>query len=62
MLVPTKVALWTHREQLPDWALKQQDMNGEKKPLEKTAIWYVDDIVEPASKLVSFISILHIFT
>lgn len=46
--VPTKVALWTHREQLPDWAFKQQEINGDKKPTEKTAIWYVDEIAEPA--------------
>ncbi|TFY80319.1 hypothetical protein EWM64_g3692 [Hericium alpestre] len=43
--VPTKVSLWTHREQLPDWAFKQQEVNGDKNPNEKSAIWYVDEIV-----------------
>ncbi|KAI0322772.1 glycosyltransferase family 39 protein [Amylostereum chailletii] len=42
----TKVSLWTHREQLPDWAFKQQEINGDKNPQEKTAIWFVDEIIE----------------
>lgn len=43
--VPTKVALWTHMKQLPDWAFKQQEINGNKNPSENSAIWYVDNIV-----------------
>ncbi|KAI0050961.1 glycosyltransferase family 39 protein [Auriscalpium vulgare] len=42
---PTKVSLWTHREQLPDWAFKQQEVNGEKNPSDKGATWYVDEII-----------------
>ncbi|KAH8093287.1 glycosyltransferase family 39 protein [Cristinia sonorae] len=44
--VPTKVALWTHPKQLPDWAFKQQEVNGAKNVAEKSAIWYVDNIVD----------------
>jgi dolichyl-phosphate-mannose-protein mannosyltransferase len=41
----TKVALWTHAEMLPDWAFNQQEVNGNKNSHEKTAIWFVDDII-----------------
>ena len=43
--VPTKVSLWTHPEQLPDWAFKQQEINGNKNPVEKTALWYANEII-----------------
>ena len=43
--VPTKVSLWTHNQQLDDWAFKQQEINGNKNPVEKTAVWYIDEIV-----------------
>ncbi|KAH9941500.1 O-mannosyltransferase [Amylocystis lapponica] len=43
--VPTKVAMWTHTKQLPEWAFKQQEINGNKNINEKTAIWFVDTIV-----------------
>ncbi|PPQ91880.1 hypothetical protein CVT25_000755 [Psilocybe cyanescens] len=46
--VPTKVSMWTHAEQLPDWAFKQQEVNGNKNPTEKTATWYVDEIITEA--------------
>ncbi|OBZ73646.1 Dolichyl-phosphate-mannose--protein mannosyltransferase 4 [Grifola frondosa] len=47
--VPTKVAMWTHSKQLPDWAFKQQEINGNKNTLEKSAIWFVDNIVADES-------------
>jgi dolichyl-phosphate-mannose-protein mannosyltransferase len=43
--VPTRVSLWSHREQLPDWAFKQQEINGDKNPMDRNAIWYVDEII-----------------
>jgi len=43
--VPTKVSMWTHSGQLPDWAFKQQEINGNKNPTERTATWFVDDII-----------------
>ncbi|KAF5383513.1 hypothetical protein D9615_003615 [Tricholomella constricta] len=43
--VPTKVSMWTHNKQLPDWAFKQQEINGNKNPTERTATWFVDDII-----------------
>ena len=46
----TKVCLWTHPKALPDWAFKQQEINGNKNPTEKTAVWYVNDIVEDESQ------------
>lgn len=47
--VPTRVSMWTHSKQLPEWAFKQQEINGNKNPTEKTATWYVDEIVQAAS-------------
>ncbi|KAF9482561.1 O-mannosyltransferase [Pholiota conissans] len=46
--VPTKVSMWTHPEQLPDWAFKQQEINGNKNPVERTAIWFADEIISEA--------------
>lgn len=43
--VMTKVAMWTHPKQLPEWAFKQQEINGNKNINDKTSIWYVDEIV-----------------
>ncbi|KAG5638357.1 hypothetical protein H0H81_000491 [Sphagnurus paluster] len=43
--VPTKVSMWTHNKQLPEWAFKQQEINGNKNPTEKTATWVVDEII-----------------
>ncbi|KAF9466070.1 glycosyltransferase family 39 protein [Collybia nuda] len=43
--LPTKVSMWTHAKQLPEWAFKQQEINGNKNPAEKTATWFVDDII-----------------
>jgi len=49
--VPTKVSLWTHAETLPDWAFKQQEINGNKNPTEKTATWYADEIIVEALEI-----------
>ncbi|KAJ3555988.1 hypothetical protein NM688_g2273 [Phlebia brevispora] len=43
--VPTKVAMWTFPGQLPDWAFKQQEVNGKKEVNDKTAVWFADEIV-----------------
>lgn len=41
----TRVSLWTHTETpLPDWGYNQQEVNGNKNALEKTALWFVDDL------------------
>ena len=42
--VPTKVAMWTHNKQLPDWAFKQQEINGNKNVNDKGSTWYVNEI------------------
>ncbi|KAJ8519830.1 hypothetical protein ONZ45_g3254 [Pleurotus djamor] len=42
---PTKVSMWTHGKPLPEWAFKQQEINGNKNPTEKSAIWYIDEVV-----------------
>jgi dolichyl-phosphate-mannose-protein mannosyltransferase len=48
---PTRVAMWTHNKPLlPDWAFKQQEINGNKNSNDKTAIWYVDEIVQDERK------------
>lgn len=44
--VPTKVSMWTHTTPLPEWAFKQQEINGNKNSVEKTAIWFVNEIVD----------------
>ncbi|KAG8928634.1 hypothetical protein FRC03_012092 [Tulasnella sp. 419] len=43
--VPTRVALWTHAKALPEWAFKQQEINGNKNSQDRTATWYIDDII-----------------
>ncbi|KAI5451339.1 Dolichyl-phosphate-mannose--protein mannosyltransferase 4 [Naganishia albida] len=43
--VPTRVALWTYTSRLPDWAFNQQEVNGNKNLLDKSNVWFVDDIV-----------------
>jgi len=47
---PTKVSLWTHSGTLPEWAFKQQEVNGNKNPTEKTATWFVDEIISDESE------------
>ncbi|KZT09944.1 glycosyltransferase family 39 protein [Laetiporus sulphureus 93-53] len=44
--VPTKVAMWTHTKQLPEWAFNQQEINGNKNVNEKSNVWFVDNIVD----------------
>ena len=41
---PTKVAMWTHTTPLPDWAYKQQEINGNKNLAQSSNIWYVEDV------------------
>ncbi|RUS30488.1 glycosyltransferase family 39 protein [Jimgerdemannia flammicorona] len=40
----TKVAVWTHSKALPEWAFKQQEVNGNKNSGEKSNIWFSDEI------------------
>ena len=47
--IPTKVSMWTHSKQLPDWAYNQLEINGNKNPTEKTATWFVDNIIADES-------------
>ncbi|KAJ7612481.1 glycosyltransferase family 39 protein [Mycena polygramma] len=42
---PTKVSMWTHTKQLPEWAFKQQEINGNKAAPEKSATWFIEDII-----------------
>lgn len=46
--VPTRVSLWTSTGQLPDWAFRQQEVNGDKNPQDRNTIWYADDIISTA--------------
>ncbi|KAH7105757.1 glycosyltransferase family 39 protein [Auriculariales sp. MPI-PUGE-AT-0066] len=43
--VPTRVHMWTHTKLLPDWAFKQQEINGNKKSPDKSFVWFVDQIL-----------------
>ena len=40
----TKVAVWTHSEKLPDWGFEQQEVNGNKNLLQKSTLWWSDNI------------------
>lgn len=43
--VPTRVSMWTHSETpLPDWAFHQQEVNGNKNALDRTALWFIDEL------------------
>jgi dolichyl-phosphate-mannose-protein mannosyltransferase len=46
----TRVSLWTHTKQLPEWAFKQQEINGNKNAEERTATWLVENIVAEESE------------
>ncbi|CUS08629.1 unnamed protein product [Tuber aestivum] len=41
---PSKVAMWTHGKPLPDWAFKQQEINGNKNILQTSNLWFVENI------------------
>jgi len=41
---PSKVAMWTHTKPLPEWAFKQQEINGNKQIAPSSNIWLVEDI------------------
>ncbi|KAH8803180.1 glycosyltransferase family 39 protein [Xylogone sp. PMI_703] len=41
---PSKVAMWTHTTPLPDWAYKQQEINGNKNLAQSSNVWLVSDI------------------
>ncbi|WFD27612.1 dolichyl-phosphate-mannose--protein mannosyltransferase [Malassezia nana] len=49
----TRVALWTYKDGvLPDWAFAQLEVNGNKNALDKTALWFADDVhPDPKSPL-----------
>jgi dolichyl-phosphate-mannose-protein mannosyltransferase len=50
--IPTRVAMWSHVDPLlPDWAFKQQEVNGGKNLKDKTTQWIVDDIVRDPGAL-----------
>ena len=43
--VAARVAMWTHTKPLPEWAFKQQEVNGNKNILQSSNIWLVEDII-----------------
>lgn len=42
--VPTRVAMWTDAAPLPEWGFKQQEINGNKKVVESSNVWYPENI------------------
>ena len=44
--VPTRVAMWTNPKPLPEWAFKQQEVNGAKNILQQQNIWFFDEITD----------------
>lgn len=57
--VPTRVSMWTHTKALPDWAFKQQEINGNKNALDKTATWFVEQVISGEGADLLFISIVQ---
>jgi dolichyl-phosphate-mannose-protein mannosyltransferase len=51
--VITRVAMWTKIDPLPDWGLKQQEINGNKNLKDKTTFWVVDSILHDPSQCLS---------
>jgi dolichyl-phosphate-mannose-protein mannosyltransferase len=43
--VPTKAALWSHPEILPEWAFGQQEVNGDRKALDMPSTWWVQQVI-----------------
>ena len=41
---PSKVAMWTHTQPLPEWAYGQQEINGNKQITPSSNVWVVEDI------------------
>jgi dolichyl-phosphate-mannose-protein mannosyltransferase len=41
---PSKVAMWTHTTPLPEWGMKQQEINGNKQIAPSSNVWVVEDI------------------
>lgn len=41
---PSKVAMWTHSKPLPEWAYKQQEINGNKQIPPSSNVWFVEDV------------------
>ncbi|KAI0400530.1 glycosyltransferase family 39 protein [Xylaria palmicola] len=41
---PSKVAMWTHTKPLPEWAHKQQEINGNKQIAPSSNVWLVEDV------------------
>lgn len=48
--IPTRVSMWTHAKPLPEWGFKQQEINGNKNAQERTAVWFVDSLVDSEDK------------
>lgn len=47
--VLTRVAMWTRTDPLPEWGMKQQEINGNKNLKDKSTAWVVDTIVHDPS-------------
>ncbi|SGZ28531.1 BQ5605_C027g10365 [Microbotryum silenes-dioicae] len=57
--VPTRVALWSHTDPaLPDWAFKQQEVNGNKNLKDRTTLWVVDEVI-PDPDAAEMINLSH---
>ncbi|KAK4686015.1 hypothetical protein P7C73_g4117, partial [Tremellales sp. Uapishka_1] len=41
----TKVNLWTHAGLLPEWGFGQNEVNGNKNALDRSTLWYANDII-----------------
>ncbi|KAI9189863.1 Dolichyl-phosphate-mannose--protein mannosyltransferase 4 [Blastocladiella emersonii ATCC 22665] len=46
--VKTGVAMMSHKKPLPEWAYKQNEVNGSKKKNERNTLWLAEDVEYPA--------------
>ena len=59
--VPTMVSMWTHNKPLPDWAFKQQEINGNKNAVDRTATWVIETIVSGEGEKGLYIYVVGFF-
>ncbi|KTW29341.1 hypothetical protein T552_01296 [Pneumocystis carinii B80] len=42
----TGVAMWSNKNSLPDWAFKQQEVNGNKNIKQENNVWLIDEVID----------------
>lgn len=51
--VPTRVCVWTHAQELPEWGFHHQEVNGNKNALDRTGLWSAEVVqLDPESPMI----------